>query len=60
VTYIITDEGKGFDHAFFKRQKHYKNKGLLLHGRGIMISTSIFDQVRYNKQGNEVRLTKRF
>lgn len=59
VTYIITDEGKGFDHGFFKGQKHYKNKGLLLHGRGIMISTSIFDQVRYNKKGNEVRLTKR-
>ena len=60
VRYVITDEGKGFNHAYFAKKKHYQNKELLLHGRGIMMSKNIFDDVRYTKKGTEVTLTKWF
>jgi anti-sigma regulatory factor (Ser/Thr protein kinase)/PAS domain-containing protein len=61
VTYRITDQGEGFDHAaVMKRDANDESEGLLPHGRGIQMTIQIFDEVRYNTKGNQVLLVKRF
>ncbi len=62
VGYRITDHGDGFD------AKHYLKNAVLTklneegiaHGRGIMMTISVFDVVRYNDKGNSVTLLKKF
>ncbi|MFC1671047.1 response regulator [Spirochaetota bacterium] len=60
VCYTITDEGKGFDHISVLNGLTKKNTGKkeLYHGRGIKMAKKIFDEINYNKKGNEVKLTK--
>ena len=60
VEYLIRDQGNGFNHEFFELRKHQSKKTLSLHGRGILLTRSIFDKVSYNKKGNEVKLIKKF
>ena len=59
VSYLIKDEGNGFDHKTFIEQK-LKSAGddLLSHGRGILLTLQTFDIVRYNSKGNQVYLCK--
>ena len=35
------------------------NRHMLAHGRGISMAKNIFDSVRYNRKGNQVRLIKK-
>ena len=62
VSYVVKDEGKGFNFEYFEQQKHQKkskNKPLPLHGRGIMMTKNVFDQVIYKNKGTEVHLEKK-
>jgi len=55
----IKDEGDGFDINSIPSpccDEHV----MKLHGRGILITRTYFDEVNYNDKGNEVTLLKRF
>ncbi len=57
IAYTIKDEGKGFDYKkFIKLKIKSLNDQMLQHGRGILITRSVFDQIQYNEKGNEVHL----
>lgn len=57
ISYTIRDEGNGFDHKkFFKIKIKSLNQQMLQHGRGILITRSVFDKIVYNEKGNEVHL----
>ncbi|MCP4136008.1 MAG: PAS domain S-box protein [bacterium] len=59
VQYIIRDEGTGFDYnKILKKDISDINEEFLTHGRGIITSLGILDEVVYNKKGNEVTLIK--
>ena len=61
VAFRITDEGKGFDHRkIMKTDEKELNEQFMAHGRGIMMTLSAFDIVRYNEKGNRVALVKYF
>ena len=61
VEYIITDEGPGFDHKKMRSRSLLDvSEMVLLHGRGILLAVSQFDEVIYNQTGNQVRLVKNF
>jgi len=59
VSYIITDEGNGFNYNHFTELKEYNpDENFLAHGRGIRMTQSAFDEVIYSDKGNQVTLTK--
>jgi len=58
IAYRITDEGPGFNHAAILAATNTANDDFLAHGRGIGMTRSLFDVVRYNDKGNEVVLIK--
>ena len=61
VIYKIEDEGDGFDVEKVRAKKAAQvNEEALQHGRGIMMTEEIFDEMRYNNKGNAVLLTKYF
>ena len=61
VAFRVTDEGKGFDHRkMLKTDEKKLNEDFMAHGRGIMMTVSAFDIVRYNEKGNRVALVKYF
>jgi len=61
VKYIITDEGNGFNHKKVLKDLASKaNKLMLPHGRGIVMAYNIFDEIKFNKKGNQVLLIKKF
>jgi PAS domain S-box-containing protein len=57
VMFVIRDEGAGFDH---RSMQTLRADGATYHGRGIVMTREIFDQVRYNEAGNAVVLVKYF
>jgi len=58
IAFKIQDEGKGFDHRKLEKEKNKANEKELSHGRGIIITKSVFDKVIYNDIGNQVTLVK--
>lgn len=58
IAYRIVDEGPGFNHAAILAATDSANEDFLAHGRGISMTRSLFDVVRYNAKGNEVILIK--
>jgi len=59
VIYRITDEGDGFDTSkILNLDMAEINEEGLAHGRGIMMTKNVFDEVKYNKKGNQVLLVK--
>jgi len=61
VAYRITDEGKGFDHKkALNKTMDEVNSSFEQHGRGIVMTKSVFDTVEYNQKGNQVSLVKVF
>jgi two-component system, sensor histidine kinase LadS len=61
LTYVVTDEGNGFDHRkIVGNRSRNANRQMLAHGRGISMAKNIFDSVRFNKKGNQVKLAKKF
>ncbi|HOD14031.1 MAG TPA: ATP-binding protein [Spirochaetota bacterium] len=60
IMYVISDEGDGFDHRkVMGNNSRDANRHMLAHGRGISMAKNIFDSVRYNKKGNQVKLVKK-
>ncbi|HDP80554.1 MAG TPA: hypothetical protein ENN21_06910 [Spirochaetes bacterium] len=60
AVFRITDEGIGFDHKKMTVSAHKRaNEGMLAHGRGIVMALNIFDQVTYNRRGNQVLMVKK-
>ena len=61
VAYRITDEGEGFDYeAYLTDASAIENSLNETHGRGIILARSVFDEVRYNRKGNQVLLVINF
>jgi two-component system, sensor histidine kinase LadS len=61
VIYRITDEGEGFDHASALNSDPGSGERLgLVHGRGMMMIVGAFDEVKFNKKGNQILLVKYF
>lgn len=53
AVFTISDDGKGFDHASVLKD------GATNCGRGLILMTSIMDEVSYNESGNEVTLCRK-
>ncbi|MBP6739087.1 MAG: ATP-binding protein [Leptospiraceae bacterium] len=61
VSFLIKDEGKGFDHKKMLRDNaDNANIHFLDHGRGIFMTKNTFDKIKYNNPGNKVLLIKFF
>lgn len=61
VQYKVTDEGSGFDYrAMIDYLRNSTGTSNLAHGRGLNMAFNIFDEVLFNKKGNQVLLTKHF
>jgi PAS domain-containing protein len=60
VIYRISDQGSGFDHAALLKEISERENMELEHGRGILMTLGLFDEVRYREPGNAVFLIKRF
>lgn len=58
TTITISDEGDGFDSEHLPDPTAEENIEKPT-GRGVMLMRAYMDEVRYNKKGNQVRLTKR-
>ncbi|EMJ85948.1 7TM diverse intracellular signaling domain-containing protein [Leptospira meyeri] len=59
VAYRITDEGRGFDHKkHMEKSLEEMNEAHVQHGRGILMTKSVFDRIEYNDRGNQVSLIK--
>lgn len=59
VTYVIRDEGTGFDLAKIPDPTDPENL-ILPYGRGVMLINCFMDEVRFNDVGNEVTMIKRY
>jgi PAS domain-containing protein len=60
AAYKITDQGEGFDVEKHNQRIAQAEEMLLAHGRGILMTKNTFDEVTYNKKGNQVVLIKKF
>lgn len=60
VTYVITDEGGGFNAINYLDIIGNVNEKMLPHGRGISFTKNVFDEVIFNEKGNIVTLVKYF
>ncbi len=58
--FSIMDHGKGFNYRKVLERGNEANEELLSHGRGIMMASNVFDDIRFNKKGNQVVLVKRY
>ncbi|GIM18840.1 hypothetical protein KHM19_06520 [Leptospira borgpetersenii] len=59
IGFLISDEGEGFDYKKILNLDIEKlNETSLTHGRGILMTRSVFDIVRFNEKGNRVLLIK--
>jgi len=60
AVYKITDEGKGFNYKkFINQSPEDMNRSMLTHGRGLTMAQNIFDEMKFNKTGNQVMLVKK-
>lgn len=57
VSFLITDEGMGFDHSRFDSLTDESTLSES-YGRGIVLMKTVMDEVEFNRAGNSVRLTK--
>jgi CheY-like chemotaxis protein len=58
VTYVIRDEGPGFQHENLPDPTDPENL-TKLSGRGLLLIRTFMDDVRFNDQGNEITMVKR-
>ena len=58
ATYTIRDEGPGFDTSALDRPIEAEDL-MRVGGRGMLLIRTFMDEVRHNKTGNEIVLTKR-
>lgn len=60
AAFKIADDGKGFDHKkLLTKSLDEVNEEMIAHGRGISLTQSLFDEIRYNETGNQVLLVKK-
>jgi PAS domain S-box-containing protein len=59
VTYIIRDQGKGFDYSKILRENR-ANDEMLTHGRGISMAQNLFNTINFSNHGTQVTLVKLF
>ncbi len=61
VTYTIKDEGKGFDwQKYISKEDVTEDIATELHGLGLQMVKSSFNEIKFNEKGNEVTLVKYF
>lgn len=61
AAYKITDDGNGFDYSeILTKFREKANSEMLAHGRGIAMAMNVFDDIQFNKKGNQILLTKEF
>ena len=61
AVFKIVDSGRGFDHKkAMSRNMAEQNNDSIPHGRGILMSKEIFNEIKYNDKGNQVLLVKTF
>ncbi|HEY1406941.1 MAG TPA: ATP-binding protein, partial [Spirochaetota bacterium] len=60
ISYLVTDEGKGFNHHKMMNKTDDANDDMIPHGRGVSMAKNIFSSIRYNRIGNSVLMEKRF
>jgi two-component system, sensor histidine kinase LadS len=61
VSYVISDEGHGFDIASMEGLSPDDiNAASLTHGRGLHMIRSAFDTIHFNEKGNQLLLVKYF
>jgi len=58
AVFVIRDEGPGFDPKIVPDPTTDENLEKP-NGRGIMLMRAYMDEIRYNAQGNQVRIVKR-
>jgi len=58
--FSIIDQGNGFDYEKVLSRIDDTNTEMLSHGRGIIMAVNVFDEVKFNKKGNQVLLVKNF
>ncbi|MBN1498453.1 MAG: ATP-binding protein [Spirochaetes bacterium] len=59
--YRITDEGEGFDyHMLYGEDPGSEINVSLAHGRGMMMIQGAFDEIKFNRKGNQILLVKYF
>jgi CheY-like chemotaxis protein len=58
VTYVIRDEGPGFDYRDLPDPTDPENL-VKLSGRGLLLIRMFMDEVRFNERGNEITMVKR-
>jgi DNA-binding response OmpR family regulator len=58
VEYRIRDEGLGFDPEEFQKERALADT-TALHGRGLALIRHYMDDVRWNPQGNEIRMVRK-
>lgn len=58
VTYIVRDEGRGFDVSSIPDPRNSENL-LKASGRGLMLIRTFMDDVSFNDRGNEITMVKR-
>ncbi len=60
AAFKISDDGEGFDHKkLIGKSVDEVNDQMIAHGRGISLTQSLFDEIKYNETGNQVLLVKR-
>jgi CheY-like chemotaxis protein/anti-sigma regulatory factor (Ser/Thr protein kinase) len=57
VTYVISDEGRGFDVSSIPDPTNPENL-LRASGRGLMLIRTFMDEVTFNESGSEITMTK--
>lgn len=57
VTYVIRDEGPGFDPSLIPDPSDPENL-VKAHGRGLVLIQSFMDEVHHNETGNEITMVK--
>ncbi|MFH0976376.1 MAG: ATP-binding protein [Spirochaetota bacterium] len=61
AVFKIADQGNGFDHkSALNKEVSLENANDSQHGRGILMSKDIFNEIKYNDTGNQVLLIKKF
>lgn len=58
AVFRITDDGNGFDAQAYLNMRETEKAHTDSHGRGILMTRQVFDEIRYNRKGNQVLLIR--
>lgn len=61
VSYVVKDQGNGFNHKKVSKMIYDNvDQNMMEHGRGLRMAYNIFDEIKFNRKGNQVTLVKYF